>query len=500
MDIDTLVNFDWSKDITNAIPRNEFDRMLSNGPNFVTGSASKDLELFEINEESYLYSKVEKELNINLDDICNQANLNESAVEQIKAEVEQYALTENSQVTLFNIKSDIGIIPVQIPLISPLHVSLQVKSIDGCHYLARDKPYLFNICYDISSSSKPFFLNVKLISTESGRSENLAFCTKHNTDSWFSCNELDIKMGNLVQIPLLTNRCERSLCLKFHCNNSCSSMYSKLSLQFEIIDDLEQVCDLKTFNIRISERPGRDEREVCGKPGSSPKILRPNHLSYSLFAGLHNDSNLIRKEVPKLVNFTVPDCRFEVQLSKDNKFYEGNKFTEKIEQQIIFEVSDAFVPQCQGKLYIRSMIIDPKSPENPIICRKGHEHQHILQSVDAIKYEGNSDGIYPDERLSLLIPLQNRFSLQFKCKNVCFVKSDRKFAGLVIILEDEFENMYARRFCKFGIVARPSRSNLNYDVDDSDSDTSESKKKREATSSFNTDEFKKFKSSVCKEY
>lgn len=200
-----------------------------------------------------------------------------------------------------------------------------------------------------------------------------------------------------------------------------------------------------------------------------------------------NDSNLIRKEIPKLVDYTVPDYRFQVLLSSDNKFCEGNKFTEKIDQQIIFEVSDIFVPQYQGKLYIRSMIIDPKSPENPIICRNGHECDHILQSKDAIQYTGSQHGIYPDERLGLLIPLQNRFSLQFKCKNVCFVNSDRKFAGLVIILQDECGNMFARRSFKFGIVARPSRSHLNYDVEDLDFDMSEIKKKRESTCSSSTD-------------
>lgn len=210
-----------------------------------------------------------------MDDICNQGNnFKESDIEQIKAEVEHYALNKNSQVTLFNIKSDIGIIPVQIPSISPLQVSFDTVSVAGCHYFCRDKPILFNINYDVPNTSSSFFLNIKLLSNESGKTENLAYCTKHNRDGCFSCNDEDIKMGNSVKVPLLTNRCGRSLCVKFHCNNSCSSMYNKLCLQFEIVDNLEQLYDLKTFNIRVSERPGRDVREICGKLGLTPTILR----------------------------------------------------------------------------------------------------------------------------------------------------------------------------------------------------------------------------------
>jgi hypothetical protein len=121
------------------------------------------------------------------------------------------------------------------------------------------------------------------------------------------------------------------------------------------------------------------------------------------------------------------------------------------------------------------MIVDPKSPESPILCKHQHgigsemSSLHILSSIpNDFEIKGTKEGIYADERLSILIPLKSQFFLYFKCSNACFLDRNRTHAGLVVILENAAGEMFARRHFKFAIVSRPNRNKLNFDDDDDD--------------------------------
>ncbi len=194
-------------------------------------------------------------------------------------------------------------------------------------------------------------------------------------------------------------------------------------------------------------------------------------MSYSKYLDIIDDPEIIKKEAPKLFNHTVNNCKFEVRLTSKNNYYERNKFSDKVEKPVEFEISEVSVPKNNEKLFVRCMIVDPKFPENPIVCKNhGNADEekgaHILRSTSNDgSYVGTKDGVYPEERLGVLIPIEDRktFSLHFMCFNMCYLARDRKYAGLVMILENENGDMLARRFFKFAINVRPKRSGLQYD-------------------------------------
>ncbi len=205
-------------------------------------------------------------------------------------------------------------------------------------------------------------------------------------------------------------------------------------------------------------------------------------MDYKMYTQFRADPLRVKKELPKLVDYTAPGFeRFDAYLTTQNKFIKDNCFTEQVDRPITFGV-ELPADLSSRNWFVRCAVFDPKSPEKSIICKCKPTSGHCLYSTEQnARLEGRVDGIYPDERLSILLPLQNQFSLQFRCNNSCFLDRDRKFAGLVIILEDEYGNMFARRHFKFGIVARPCRSSLNYDTDE-DGEAGNHKRKRSAKS------------------
>lgn len=360
------------------------------------------------------------------------------------------------------------------------YVLFPKKTVHGKLHLARDKPFTFSFYYDKSSDISNewnLYINLTPEDNNPNKVETLKFCSKdkHNKNYWFFCNEIGVKLGEQFKIPLLDDRRGRDFNLRFPCNNSCSSMFAKSKLQFTIIDANNVICFEESFNIRICERPGRDERELAEKIGEE-KLIEPQQVSYAEYVNIINDPEIIRKEYPKLTDHTMKDCKFEICLTNKNKVYEGNKFSEQVEKQVYFQINELSVPSTihGEKFFVRCMIVDPKFPENPIICNNhGNPSEergsHILRSsCDEAEYLGSRDGIYPDERLSVLIPAEvdKEISLYFMCNNLCYVDRDRKYAGLVVILENDSGKMFARRFFKFAIVSRPKRSELRYESDD----------------------------------
>jgi hypothetical protein len=150
------------------------------------------------------------------------------------------------------------------------YVVLPKKPVNGILHLARDKPAIFSVYYDKSTApSIEWFLNLTLIpdNVDPNKEEVLEYCVKdkHATDTWFFCNGKPIKLGESAKIPLLGQKRCRDISLRFPCNSSCISQFKKSKLQITIIDANGAICFEKTFNIRISERPGRDERELVEK-------------------------------------------------------------------------------------------------------------------------------------------------------------------------------------------------------------------------------------------
>jgi hypothetical protein len=169
------------------------------------------------------------------------------------------------------------------------------------------------------------------------------------------------------------------------------------------------------------------------------------------------EPNIIRKVVPSEVDYTTLYCDFEIRSANGNA---KAIIREKPGIDIIFEVIKC--SEYAGKLFVRCMIVDPKNLERPVVCAtdkcKNYNQCNILGSRnEGAVYQGTAAGIYPDERPSVLIPLQRKFSLYFKCRNDCFVNKNRDYASLIIILENESGEMFARRHFNVRIVVRPDR-------------------------------------------
>lgn len=121
----------------------------------------------------------------------------------------------------------------------------------------------------------------------------------------------------------------------------------------------------------------------------------------------------INKEVPKLRDRTVYDSKFEISLAEQEIANDGKNFSTSKDRPVAFWVSEASVGNPCSQLFVRAMIVDDESPEKAImiICRE-HVHgdgilaYHILRCENPdSKYTGDENGIYADERFSVLTPL-----------------------------------------------------------------------------------------------
>lgn len=201
-------------------------------------------------------------------------------------------------------------------------------------------------------------------------------------------------------------------------------------------------------------------QEKCQK-GRYSKLTKFLYSEYFLeYLSLHN---FIKNEVPKAENITALGCNFEVTLPQpdDTRFKKrGNRFWVKRTIDVIFDISKVFVPNCNSLLFIRAMIVDPLYRECPIKCRNGHGNNgpnsnHILRSItENSSYEGDANGFYPDNRLSIKTLRQPAILYRFMCDTKCFLVNGT-YALLVFILEDEYGNMYARTYFKFKVRDRP---------------------------------------------
>lgn len=179
--------------------------------------------------------------------------------------------------------------------------------------------------------------------------------------------------------------------------------------------------------------------------------------------------------MPKAEDLTALGCKFEVTIAQpdDAKSKKREKnFAVKPKADAKFKISEAFVPNCNSRLFVRAMIVDPQYREFLIKCKDGHGHDgpdpdHILRcmNIDSI-YEGDSTGFYPDNRLSIKTLCQPEIVYKVMCPNGCFLKSKGNHAILNLILEDENGNMYARRYFKFSVNSRPKDTSLNFDPED----------------------------------
>lgn len=119
----------------------------------------------------------------------------------------------------------------------------------------------------------------------------------------------------------------------------------------------------------------------------------------------------INKEVPKLRDRTVHNSKFEISLADQEIANDRKNFSTSKNSPVAFWVSEASVGNPCSRLFVRAMIVDDESPEKAIICRE-LEHGddslaiHILRCENPdSKYTGDENGIYADERFSVLTPL-----------------------------------------------------------------------------------------------
>lgn len=129
-------------------------------------------------------------------------------------------------------------------------------------YLLRNQYHVFSVFYD--KRGAPFvkwFLSISLL-VESDIETSIINCSKdnHDKDFWFICNDVGVKFMESHQVPLLNDRRNREISLKFLCDSSCDSMKTiKMSkIKFSIKDDHDVEHYQQIFSIHISERPKRD--------------------------------------------------------------------------------------------------------------------------------------------------------------------------------------------------------------------------------------------------
>lgn len=173
-----------------------------------------------------------------------------------------------------------------------------------------------------------------------------------------------------------------------------------------------------------------------------------------------NEDNIIRKIVPNAVDLTTHDCKFDIRYV--NAKYGNSLIRESVKKPINFKLT-WFVPQYNGEFLLRFMIVDPKSPENIVTCKCKNKVKNILYSSELLDVEDSSllpqdsTGIYPDERLSVLLPLRQKVSIYFTCFSECFLKAKKEPGWLIVVLENNIGKMFARRCFDFTIVRRPDR-------------------------------------------
>lgn len=162
---------------------------------------------------------------------------------------------------------------------------------------------------------------------------------------------------------------------------------------------------------------------------------------------------LISRQIPQLKNYG--DC-FDV-FSNNPKHFGSEIISEKMLKPIPLKVKSTLPPYYEN-LRLKLIVIDPMFLENIVINRSDEFLPFVLSCGDneMTEYINNTTDIYADKRLALITPLRDEIVIKFMCNHTTFLEKNRKFVGLVIILEDT-NTMYAQRFLKFRIVEKPDR-------------------------------------------
>lgn len=240
---------------------------------------------------------------------------------------------------------------------------------------------------------------------------------------------------------------------------------------FKLVFDLNGKTS--EFALRVTKKPGRDRRSQLKANFVEDKSIDQEVIKFDERLSVKKK---IRNECPKLHDFMLPGCDFQIKVTA--KSVKGNMFYEKLNKPVTFDVTKALVPinqyykghQIQIDLnrtkfadcnyWVRILLVDPLDLEQTDV---GH-----IKATDIMKCEGavavgtsnNLDSIYPDKRPAIRIKFRSRFNIEFDLRTFDVLGNfgRKNFLGLLFILEDEDYNMFASLYFKFRINERPGRN------------------------------------------
>jgi hypothetical protein len=338
---------------------------------------------------------------------------------------------------------------------------------DDVYFLNRNKEYVFMVNYNIPANfPENINLQVELQAVSDEMLEALSPCgnKNHRYDFLFRCQDRNVPMKTACTMQLDKNASEMPLKCRFYCNNTCPSMFSRSALRFKLYADDGTVLRDMSYNVKISERSNRDER-VSKKKSKSPELPTVEIKTETCLPEFQMMEN--KKQLPRLenINYSYPD--FDVSFG-DNKRSLGNEFFAKIGEKVNFNVHLGSASRSSEELFVKAMIVDPKNLTKVFACcqkHKKHGRSHVMQCSNNCEYVGAEQGVYNQDRLALLFPVQDHFAaddfnvpIQFNCNNSCFYADKKDTASTMIFtLENSEGTIYARRCFNYKIVERPSR-------------------------------------------
>lgn len=212
----------------------------------------------------------------------------------------------------------------------------------------------------------------------------------------------------------------------------------------------------------------------------------------------NNPSHLAR--FPDLMPVTTNVCYdFDVVVPPDGSNWVFNQQKLFIKMNSTITVTVSYLPQVQGEqLYLRAMIIysSPQEMNQPVKRCANHRmgNSDDAQSLNVIKckntqasYMGKGDGEVFQDRLSVLIPIDNNvfdengkisenILFEFACQNSCSSGMNRRATSIVFTLEDQTYQLLGKRAIQFKVCSCPKR--------DAEREAKESKRKSSGNDAF----------------
>lgn len=353
---------------------------------------------------------------------------------------------------------------------SSFDIKIGKNPFENVHYLNRNKEYVFMVNYNIPADfPETVYMQVDMESSSDELPGYLADCNNknHNGNIVFKCQDLEVPLRASCQIPLDKNASEMPLKMKFFCNNTCTSMFNKSAMKFKFFVPNGSVFREMIYNIKISERSNRDEK-VSQKKRNSP-VHQPSNVEIKSEQNVPEYQSEHKKQLPKLDEITTKYMDFDIVLG-DNKRSQGKEFFAKTGEKINFNLHFGTTAVTDEELFIKAMVVDPKNLTKVFACCEKHRTKHVNSHVmhclyNHCEYVGVEQGYYNQDRLAILLPVQDQIrsarsdiQMQFLCNNSCFYADKKDTAAtLIFTLENAEGTIYARRCFNYKIVERPSR-------------------------------------------